>query len=112
MSQQANNGSFPAKGKLFDTSLPGESAEGLALTAYVSLALVEANADPDIRTNGRFSTSINIALDYLSRGLEGLDDPYAVSLVTYVLHLANHPLKDGAFNLLETLATSSRTGNF
>lgn len=84
-----------------DTNLPGQSSEGLALTAYVTLALLEAESDSDIKTDSRFATGKNLALDFLTRNLEGLTDPYAVSIITFVLTKADHYSKQGAFNILE-----------
>ena len=106
--QQALNGSFPEVGKIFDTDIQGGSAHGLGLTAYVLMSLLEADNDRDIKTSSRFSSAINLALDYISRGLEGNDDPYSIALITYAMHLANYPLRDGAFNILESMAKISR----
>ncbi|CAG7733701.1 unnamed protein product, partial [Allacma fusca] len=104
ISQQSLNGSFPEVGRIFDTDLQGGSSQGLGLTAFVLMALLEADNDRDIATSSRFSSAINLALDYVSRGLDGNDDPYSVALITYAMHMANHPLRDGAFNLLESMA--------
>jgi len=107
VTKQETVGKFTEVGKIYDTNLPGQSAEGIALTAYVALTMIEANADSDIQTDSRFSTGMNIALDYLTRNLEGLQDPYSVALTTYVLTRADHPLKLGGFNILEGLAKVS-----
>jgi CD109 antigen len=112
VSKQETNGKFIERGRIYDTDLPGQSSEGIALTAYVALAFAEANLDSDIKIDPRVSSSMNLALDYVSRNLEGIEDPYAVALITYVLTRADHPLKQGAFNILEGLAKISGTDRF
>ncbi len=105
--KQEISGRFKEVGRIYDTNLPGQSSEGVALTAYVTLAMLEAESDPDIKTDSRFATGKNLALDFLSRNLEGLTDPYAVSIITLVLTKANHYSKQGAFNILEGLSKIS-----
>lgn len=107
LSIQEVGGNFPERGRIYDTDLPGQSGQGVSLTAYATLALIEANNDPDIETDAKFSTAINLALSYITRDLERTEDPFSLALITYVLHVADHPLKDGAFNLLESLAKIS-----
>jgi CD109 antigen len=107
VSKQEASGKFTEVGRIYDTNLPGQSTDGVALTAYVALAMLEAESDPDIKTDSRFATGKNIALDYLTRNLEGLTDPYSVSLIAYVLTRADHYSKQGAFNILEGLAKIS-----
>lgn len=113
------SGSFPERGRIYDTDLPGQSVKGVSLTAYVTLALIEANNDPDIETDATYSNAINLALSYITRDLDRTEDPFSLALITYVLHVADHPLKEGAFNLLESMAKISGraffqmfTGNF
>ncbi|XP_035709663.1 CD109 antigen isoform X3 [Folsomia candida] len=112
VSKQEISGKFKEQGRIYDTNLPGQSSEGLALTAYVTLALLEAESDSDIKTDSRFATGKNLALDFLTRNLEGLTDPYAVSIITFVLTKADHYSKQGAFNILEGLAKISDDGQF
>lgn len=47
------------------------------------------------------------AADFLVRELPSLTDPYALSLVTYVLHLAESPSRDTAFDMLQLKANTS-----
>jgi len=107
VTKQEPNGKFIEQGKIYDTDLPGQSSKGIALTAYIALTLAEANSDQDIKIDPRVSSAMNLALDFLSRNLEGIEDPYAVALITYVLTRADHPLKQGAFNILEGMAKIS-----
>jgi hypothetical protein len=62
-------------------------------------------------SRGLYRNVINKATDYIGRNMDGrLDDPYAIALAAYALQLAGHPLKETAFNLLESKANSK--GNF
>lgn len=54
-----------------------------------------------------YRNTINKALDYIVRNLEGLDDIYALAVSSYALNLAQHSAKDTVFNLLESKAQSS-----
>jgi len=40
-------------------------------------------------------------VDYIARNLAELNDTYAIAISSYALHLADHPSKNLAFNLLE-----------
>ena len=50
---------------------------------------------------------MNMAVDFLTRELPTLSDPYALALVTYVLHLAENPSRDQAFDMLQAKANNS-----
>lgn len=99
---QANNGSFPEVGKVSHTQMQGGSARGLALTAYTLIAFLENQKATPVYRN-----TINRAIDYLVRNLPGTDDPYALAICSYALHLADHPEKNVAFNLLELKANNA-----
>ncbi|CAB3366518.1 Hypothetical predicted protein [Cloeon dipterum] len=99
---QAANGSFPEVGKVHHHDMQGGAASGLALTAYTLITFLQ-----DKESAGLYRNVINKATDYIGRNLDGrLDDPYAIALATYALQLAGHPLKETAFNLLESKAQS------
>jgi len=109
IAKQERSGRFPEVGRIFDTDIQGGSSTGIALTAYVTLALVEAEMDRtlEITTNGKFSLSKNIAMDYLVKELQGLEDPYAISIVAYLLQLSSHPFRENVFNIMESKAVLS-----
>lgn len=109
ISKQDRSGRFPEVGRIFDTDIQGGSSTGIALTAYVTLALVEAEMDRslDITAEGKFSLAKNIAMDFLVKELQGLEDPYAISIVTYLLQLSSHPFRENVFNILESKAILS-----
>lgn len=101
-SNQAPNGSFPEVGQVSHKDMQGGSAKGLALTAYTLLAFLEnAKATPLYRN------IINKGIDYIVRNLNGLEDPYAIAICAYTLQLAQHPVADIAFNLLESAAEAT-----
>lgn len=98
---QANNGSFPEVGKVSHSQMQGGSSRGLALTAYTLIAFLENQKATPVYRN-----TINRAIDYLVRNLPGVEDPYALAICSYALHLAEHPERNVAFNLLELKATT------
>lgn len=51
-----------------------------------------------------YRNSIDKAVDYIVKNLKDLEDPYAIAISSYALHLADHPSKDQAFHLLEEKA--------
>ncbi|XP_027843967.2 CD109 antigen-like isoform X1 [Aphis gossypii] len=98
---QANNGSFPEVGYVSHSDIQGGSSKGLALTAYTLIAFLENQKATPVYRN-----TINRAVDYLVRNLPGVEDPYAIAICSYALHLADHPEKNVAFNLLELKANT------
>jgi CD109 antigen len=58
-------------------------------------------------SNPLYRNTINKALDYIVRNLDGLDDIYALAISSYALNLAQHSAKDAVFNLFESKAQSS-----
>ncbi|XP_050425560.1 CD109 antigen-like isoform X2 [Adelges cooleyi] len=98
---QAGNGSFPEVGKVSHSAMQGGAAKGLALTAYTLIAFLENQ-----RATPLFRNTINKAIDYLVRNLPGIEDPYALAITSYALHLAQHPDKSIAFNLFELKANT------
>ncbi|XP_050465402.1 thioester-containing protein 1 allele S3-like isoform X2 [Cataglyphis hispanica] len=100
---QASNGSFPEVGKVSHRDMQGGAAKGLALTAYTVIAFLE-NED----SGGKYRNTINKAVDYIVRNMEGLNDTYALSLCAYALNLAKHPYETSAFNFLESMAMTKQ----
>ncbi|KAK2582524.1 hypothetical protein KPH14_004819 [Odynerus spinipes] len=96
---QAENGSFPEVGRVSHKDMQGGAAKGLALTAFTLLAFLE---NPDAIE--KYRNNINRGVDYIVRNMEGLDDPYALSICTYVLNLAKHPYETNAFSALQSKA--------
>ncbi|XP_075211329.1 CD109 antigen-like isoform X2 [Lycorma delicatula] len=101
-SNQAANGSFPEVGQVSHTDMQGGAAKGLALTAYTLIAFLENS-----KATSLYRNTINKGIDYIVRNLDGLEDAYAIAISSFALHLAQHPDKNIAFNLLENKAQSS-----
>ncbi|KYN22068.1 hypothetical protein ALC57_05544 [Trachymyrmex cornetzi] len=100
---QASNGSFPEVGKVSHRDMQGGAAKGLALTAYTLIAFLENE-----ESVGKYRNTINKAVDYIVRNMEGLNDTYALSLCAYALNLAKHPYETSAFNFLESKAVTNQ----
>ncbi|KAG5334656.1 CD109 protein, partial [Acromyrmex heyeri] len=100
---QASNGSFPEVGKVSHRDMQGGAAKGLALTAYTLIAFLENE-----ESVGKYRNTINKAVDYIVRNMEGLNDTYALSLCAYALNLAKHPSETSAFNFLESKAVTNQ----
>ncbi|XP_046828737.1 CD109 antigen-like isoform X3 [Vespa crabro] len=96
---QAENGSFPEVGRVSHRDMQGGAAKGLALTAFTLIAFLE---NPDAIE--KYRNNINRGVDYIVRNMDGLDDPYALSICTYVLNLAKHPYETNAFYVLQSKA--------
>ncbi|EFX86067.1 hypothetical protein DAPPUDRAFT_313404 [Daphnia pulex] len=98
---QAPNGSFPEVGKVSHTDMQGGSGKGVPLTAYVLLAFLENKAGL------RYGPSMQKAAEFLVKELPSITDPYALSLVTYALHLAEVEERDAAFDMLQAKANTT-----
>ncbi|XP_034230056.1 pregnancy zone protein-like isoform X2 [Thrips palmi] len=101
--QQAENGSFPEVGTVSHRDMQGGAAKGLALTAYVLTAFLQEKD-----ATFKHQDAAKKALDYLVKNMDSLDDPYAIAITTYALHLAGHPARDEAFKKLDAKAQSGR----
>lgn len=64
------------------------------------------------KVNPKFKNTIDKAVDYIVKNLDGLEDPYAIAISSYALHLAEHPSKDQAFHLLEEKAKTEGKQKF
>ncbi|KAL1124405.1 hypothetical protein AAG570_001034, partial [Ranatra chinensis] len=94
---QDPSGAFPEVGQVSHRDMQGGSAKGLALTAYTLIAFLENR-----NATSRYNSVVNKGIEYILNNINGLDDNYAIAISTYALHLAQHPMKEVAFNLLET----------
>jgi CD109 antigen len=106
MSNQSDSGSFhePPSGRVIHTDMQGGSAGGVALTAYVLIALLE-NSDNSLVNQAEFSSARINAVRYLVSQLSAASsDPYALSIITFALTLANSSSADTAFQQLNALA--------
>ncbi len=100
VNKQQRDGSFQEEGEIAHKV----QADPVALTSLVVLGFLDnkRNLTSTIRN------SMNKAIDYIALNWETLDDPYYLSITTYVLHKALHPSKDPSFAELEGLSTESK----
>ncbi|XP_023015119.2 thioester-containing protein 1 allele R1 isoform X1 [Leptinotarsa decemlineata] len=101
---QGKNGSFYETGNVIHADLQSREGSSLALTAFVTMALLES----DKHNDPLFTNSINKGLDYLARNIDEHQPVYALALCSYALQIAKHTSKQSAFNLLDA---KSKTKN-
>ena len=83
----------------------------LAVYLHIVIRLMCLNYHFSLNTQSR--NSLNSGINYIAERWESIDaeqDTYTLSIVTYALHLANHPQKDKAFRLLDSVAQSDKDG--
>uniref|UniRef100_A0AC34RA62 CD109 antigen n=1 Tax=Panagrolaimus sp. JU765 TaxID=591449 RepID=A0AC34RA62_9BILA len=97
-SQQQSDGSFAEKGEVHHKDMQGGAKNGgFGLTAYVTIALLENGIKNDA------------AIKYLETNLaKNEDDPYAISVASYALKLANSTKSKQAMKLLESHKLSGK----
>lgn len=103
--KQARNGSFVEIGNVIYDAVENRNGNSLALTAFTLLAFLERQYTPYTYSN--YTNTIEKGLDYIARYIDESDSIYTLSLCSYTLHLAKHPSKLSAFNLLDIKANSS-----
>jgi CD109 antigen len=97
---QQDNGSFEAVGFVHHQEMLGGMSGKDALTAYVTVALLEAN---ELTAAGR-------AASYLEGKLSSIEDAYTLAITCYALELANSPAAGQAYQKLLALAKEGETG--
>jgi CD109 antigen len=93
--QQKGDGSFSETGRIIDARIQEDKP---ALTAFVSLAFLDNRFSIDLDQRN----AMNKAISFLAESFSGTEDPYVLAIITYVLYRAEHPLKDQAFQLLNS----------
>ncbi|XP_028400033.1 murinoglobulin-1-like isoform X2 [Dendronephthya gigantea] len=98
--KQRSSGCFPSYGRLFDRSLQGGVNSELTITAYVTIALLEAGIGVETKM-------VSKALDCITKELDNdVHDSYTTSLITYTLTLANHSMVGIMMDRLDKKAIS------
>jgi CD109 antigen len=100
VSHQNRDGSFDTVGFIHHQELLGGLQGKDALTAYVTVALLEA---------GESSSSAD-AIDYLEDRLSDMDDAYTIALTAHALELGNSRHTDEAIDMLMDLAEEDENG--
>jgi CD109 antigen len=97
---QNPDGSFDPIGFVHHQDMVGGVQGKTALTAYVAIALLEA----DERTGSAK------AVDYLEGELDKIDDPYTMAITAYALELAQSEKRDAAHEKLMEMAQEDENG--
>ena len=97
---QRSDGSFEPVGFLHHQELLGGLQGENALTAFVTVALLEA---------GQGGAAAR-AVSFLEGLVDRIDDPYAMALTSYALELADSPSAGGAFDRLMGMAKEDEDG--
>jgi CD109 antigen len=85
--------------------MQGGSSQGLALTAYVWIALLQ-NQNNSFVESSKLTASIAKARQFLEDEVSSAaSDPYALSIIAYALSLANSSKVNDVLQKLEALAT-------
>jgi CD109 antigen len=109
LGQQNKNGSFNEPGSVHNRNLQGGAAEGVPLTAFVVLALLDIKTHPhfesypvDFKTN--YNTALEKAIAFLESKLTSISDQYyALSITSYALVKAQSLHKETTLVLIEPL---------
>lgn len=103
LSHQQEDGSWEPVGFVIHNELQGGLNGNLALSAFVTLSLLEYGSADD--------TAVAQALDYLATNMtETGVNSYVLSMITYALTIADHPQADAALALLMDEALVSGSG--
>ena len=97
---QNKDGSFDPVGFVHHQEMMGGLQGKNALTAYVSIALLEAD---EKATAGK-------AIDFLEGELDDIDDAYTMAITTYALELAQSDRSDDAYQMLMEMAQEDEDG--
>ncbi len=97
---QRDDGSFQQVGFVHDQDLLGGVRGSTALTAYVAIALLEAEVGNEAAESIR----------YLESKLSEIEDSYTMAIVAYALSLGNSGLSDDAQERLMSMASQGQDG--
>ena len=100
LTYRRSDGSFEPVGFLHHQELLGGLQGENALTAFVTVALLEA---------GQGGAAAR-AVSFLEGLVDRIDDPYAMALTSYALELADSPSAGGAFDRLMGMAKEDEDG--
>ncbi|XP_064617744.1 LOW QUALITY PROTEIN: complement C3-like [Liolophura sinensis] len=97
--QQTKTGQYKEAYKVHHQEMIGNVKDGLTLTAFVLIALKECYPSKADKVPGEVK-----AIEYLEGQLNKVESPYALSLITYALVLADSKQKNRANELLRAKA--------
>jgi CD109 antigen len=89
---QAPNGSFPEVGNVIHKDMQGDAGEGLALTVYTTIALIQSAED--VFTDPKYKAIVGKAVAFIAEKVVDCDEVYTIAMAAYCLQLAKHDSKD------------------
>ncbi|XP_052891678.1 thioester-containing protein 1 allele S3-like [Anopheles moucheti] len=98
-SKQHSSGKFDEVGSVIHQDMQGGLRNGIALTSYVLIALLEHE-----NAKVKHAVVIQRAMSYLSDRVENIEHPYDLSIATYALMLNGHSKKKTALEKLVGMA--------
>uniref|UniRef100_A0A182NVA7 Alpha-2-macroglobulin domain-containing protein n=1 Tax=Anopheles dirus TaxID=7168 RepID=A0A182NVA7_9DIPT len=102
-SKQDRTGRFDEVGYIFDKEIQGGLRNGIALTSYVLVALLE---HPELKT--KYEQIVRKGLNYLDSKFSSIDNAYDLSLATYAFMLSDHSHRNQALDKLIAMSTFVR----
>ncbi|KAM3913957.1 alpha-2-macroglobulin-like [Leptodactylus fuscus] len=95
---QEENGSFRSVGKLFNNAMKGGLEDGISLTAYITLCLLEAGMSPE-------EPVLSKAISYLKKSCADVSNVYTQALLAYTFSLCEeNELRESLLDKLEKKA--------
>jgi CD109 antigen len=99
---QAPNGSFPEVGNVIDKDMQGDAGEGLALTVYTTIALIQSVED--VFNDPKYKAIVEKAVAFIAEKVVNCDVIYTIAMAAYCLQLAKHDSKDVVMKKLAAMA--------
>uniref|UniRef100_A0A182THV7 TEP1-F n=1 Tax=Anopheles melas TaxID=34690 RepID=A0A182THV7_9DIPT len=103
--RQHSTGRFDEVGPVFHRDMQGGLRQGIALTSFVLIALLE---QPKVATKHR--AVIEKGIDYVTRTLGSIEDSYDLAIATYALLLQKHSSGERFLEKLVGLSTVQQNG--
>jgi len=105
VSKQNADGSWDVVGFIHHKDMIGGLRGKTALSAYVTVALADANTETDVNDE-----NIENAVRYLESELDGINDSYTMALVTYALAKCDSERSEEAVQKLLSMAKEDEDG--
>uniref|UniRef100_A0A1S4H5V7 TEP1-F n=1 Tax=Anopheles gambiae TaxID=7165 RepID=A0A1S4H5V7_ANOGA len=103
--RQHSTGRFDEVGPVFHRDMQGGLRQGIALTSFVLIALLE---QPKVATKHR--AAIEKGIDYVTQTLGSIEDSYDLAIATYALLLQKHSSGERFLEKLIGLSTVQQNG--
>uniref|UniRef100_A0A182MGD2 TEP1-F n=1 Tax=Anopheles culicifacies TaxID=139723 RepID=A0A182MGD2_9DIPT len=104
-SRQHPTGRFDEVGPIFHRDMQGGLREGIALTSFVLIALLEQE-----QAAVRHSAVVQKGINYVVKALNHIDDSYDLAIATYALMLHGHSTRERFLEKLIRMSTVQHNG--